>query len=79
MTFCLHKLSQSMSAVQHSDYFVTPEKRPDKDDKKTAGTVILTAISISSVLSFAWMAVNPPSSPNFTKKKEKEKGNMRQN
>ncbi len=33
---------------------------------------LLTAISISSELSFVWMAVNPPNSPNLTKKEKGE-------
>ena len=36
------------------------------------GTGLLTAISISSVLSLVWMAVNPPNSPNLTKKRRRE-------
>ena len=35
---------------------------------------LLTAISISSVLSLVWMAVNPPNSPNLTKKKRRREG-----
>lgn len=73
VTFHLYRLSQCLS-IHHQgrNYFITLEihQTACKEGKKDEKEVELTAISISSVLSFAWMAVNPPNSPNWTKKTE---------
>lgn len=72
LTFCLHGLSTvPLHPRREPQHFNWSSKINDK--KQATRRLILTAISISSELSLVWMAVNPPSSPNFTTKKTKRK------
>lgn len=57
VTFCLRDLPASIAEKVKSSAQLSDEE----GEKQKA----LTAISISSALSLAWIAVNPPSSPNW--------------
>lgn len=46
------------------------DKSVEEGKIKGVGVSALTAISSSSELSFSWMAVNPPCSPNWRGKKK---------
>lgn len=69
VTFCLHALPASILEKRIS----SPQTCQLSDDKKKQKRGGLTAISISSALSLAWMAVNPPSSPNWKRQTNQTK------
>lgn len=73
VTFCLHALPASISEKRISSPQTCQQRREKKKKKKRVRGVRLTAISISSALSLAWMAVNPPSSPNWKRQTNQTK------
>lgn len=75
MTFPPYRLSTSITreGTRFITLKISRRERRERQNKaawEEGGRGALTAISSSSELSFSWMAVNPPCSPNWGEKKQ---------